>query len=198
VLLALFVTPRARIRSALIALLIPLLGVGYGFYIRNTAADAPPIHDISTDLDNPPAFSEAVIRARAAVPQSNDLDLRHKRTGDGQAFTDLQREHYPEIAPVATSLDASRAFDIALALARDQGWIIGAANADTGAIEATDSSFWYGFTDDIAIRVRPDGAGAHVDMRSVSRVGRSDLGANARRMRPYLEELRTQLAAAEG
>jgi uncharacterized protein (DUF1499 family) len=85
-----------------------------------------------------------------------------------------------------------------LALARDQGWIIGAANADTGSIEATDSSFWFGFTDDIAIRVRPEGTGAHIEMRSVSRVGRSDLGANARRMRPYLEELRTQLAAAEG
>jgi uncharacterized protein (DUF1499 family) len=198
VLAALLVPPRRGVALAVAALAIPLLGLGYAAYVRNMAQNIPPIHDISTDLVNPPAFSEAVVRARAAVPNSNDLDLLHKFTRDGHAFTELQLRHYPEITPVTTSLDPARAFDIALDLARDRGWTIGSTNADTGAIEATDRTFWYGFTDDIAIRVRPEGMGARVDVRSVSRVGRSDLGANAKRLRPYLEQLRAQLEAAEG
>lgn len=198
VLLALFIPPRKGLRAALIALVIPLIGIGYGAYVRNAAADIPPIHDISTDLDNPPAFSEAVVRARAAVEGVNDLDLLNKFTREGRQFTELQRENYGDIAPVVTTLDPARAFDIALGLAREQGWTIGDTNAVTGAIEATDRTFWYGFTDDIAVRVRPDGVGARVDVRSVSRVGRSDLGANARRLRPYLQELRARLEAAPG
>lgn len=198
VLLSLLVPPRKGVGLALAALVIPLLGLGYAAYVRNAAQSIPPIHDISTDLDNPPAFSEAVVRARAGVTDSNDLDLLNKYTREGQAFTQLQRQHYPEITPVTTNLDPARTFDIALALAREKGWTIGETSADTGAIEATDRTFWYGFTDDIAIRVRPDGAGARVDVRSVSRVGRSDLGANAKRIGPYLEELRARLETAPG
>lgn len=197
-LLALFIAPRKGVGAALIALVIPLLGLGYAAYVRNAAQSIPPIHDISTDLDNPPAFSEGVVRSRAAVTDGNDLDLLNKHTQDGRAFIELQREHYPEIAPVTTSLDAARAFDIALDLAREQGWTIGDTNAAAGAIEATDQTFWYGFTDDIAIRVRAEGAGARVDVRSVSRVGRSDLGANAKRIGPYLQALRARLDAAQG
>jgi uncharacterized protein (DUF1499 family) len=198
-LLALLVPPRRGIGLALVALAIPLLGLGYAAYVRSAAQDIPPIHDISTDLDNPPAFSEAVVRARAAVPDSNDLDLLNKHTRDGQSFAELQRQHYGDIAPVTTGLDPSRTFDIALDLAREKGWRIGRADSATGAIEATDRTFWYGFTDDIAIRVRPEGTGARVDVRSVSRVGRSDLGANAKRIGPYLQELRTRLDnAAQG
>jgi uncharacterized protein (DUF1499 family) len=197
VLLALFISPRKGVIAALVALVIPLMGIGYGMYVRSAAADIPPIHDISTDLDNPPAFSEAVVRARAGVADGNDLDLLNKRTQDGRAFTELQREHYPAVVPVTTTLNPARTFDIALEAAREQGWTIGATNADTGAIEATDRTFWYGFTDDIAIRVRPEGLGARVDVRSVSRVGRSDLGANAKRIEPYLQDLRTRLASTD-
>jgi uncharacterized protein (DUF1499 family) len=196
-LLGLFISPRKGVVAALVALAIPLIGVGYGMYLRSASADIPPIHDISTDLDNPPAFSEAVVRARAAVADSNDLDLRNKYTSDGRAFAELQREHYPEIAPVMTDLDPARTFDVALDLARDEGWEIGATNAEVGDIEAIDRTFWYGFTDDIAIRVRPEGMGARVDVRSVSRVGRSDLGANAKRVGPYLQRLRERLDAAQ-
>lgn len=196
-LLAVFVTPRRGILAALVALAIPAAGFGYVLYVRNAAAEIPPIHDISTDFVDPPAFSDAVVSARAAVPQSNGLDLTNKHTGDGRAFTDLQREAYPEIAPAPTGLEPARAFDIALALAREQDWRIGRVDAEAGVIEATAESFWFGFIDDIVVRVRPDGTGARVDMRSVSRVGRSDLGANAARMRPYLEELRRRLAEAE-
>ena len=110
----------------------------------------------------------------------------------------MQREIYPDIGSIPTGLDQARAFDIALTLAREQNWWVGAVSPPSGTIEATARSFWFGFTDDIAIRVRADGSGARVDMRSTSRVGRSDLGANAARMRPYLAELRRRLQEAEG
>jgi uncharacterized protein (DUF1499 family) len=195
-LLVMFIPPRKGFRAALVALIIPLLGLGYGMYVRNAAASIPPIHDISTDLDNPPAFSEAVVRARAAVESVNDLDLLNKFTREGRPFTELQRENYADIAPVTTTLDPVRAFNVALDLAREQGWTIGEVNMAAGAFEATDQTFWYGFTDDIAVRVRLEGADTRIDVRSVSRVGRSDLGANAARLRPYLQELRARLETA--
>lgn len=195
--LAFFTPPRRGMAAALIAMLIPALGLGYGLYVGQQAQGVAPIHDISTDLLDPPGFSDAVVAARARVPGANDLDLLNKHTRDGRAFTALQQESYGDIASVPTGLDATRAFEVAVALAREQGWALGLVDADAGAIEATASSFWYGFTDDIAVRVRADGSGARVDMRSVSRVGGSDLGANAARMRPYLAELRARLEAAE-
>jgi len=196
-LMALLTPPRRGVGAALIALLIPLLGIGYGVYVMQTARTIAPIHDISTDLVDPPGFSEAVVRARAAVTDHNDLDLLAKRTRDGRAFIDLQRQAYPDIVPVPTGLDQHRAFDVALALARAQHWTMGAVDPQAGTIEATARSLWFGFTDDIAIRVRADGTGARIDMRSVSRVGGSDLGANARRMRPFLLQLRQRLQDAE-
>ena len=197
-LLALFVTPRRGAGLAVLALLIPAAGIGYGLHVRSQAAAVPPIHDISTDLVDPPVFSQAVEQARAQINNHNSLDLLDKRAGDGRSFAELQREAYPDIASIPTGLSQSRAFEIALALAREQEWEMGVVDAAGGAIEATARSFWYGFTDDIVVRVRADGSGARVDMRSVSRVGRSDLGANAARMRPFLTELRRRLEEAEG
>lgn len=196
-LIAIFTPPRRGVRTALVALLIPALALGYAFYVRQQAASVPPIHDISTDLLDPPGFSQAVVQARASVPESNSLDLPSKRTSDERAFIDLQREAYPDITPVSTGLDSQRAFTVVLALAREQDWTLGRTDAGAGVIEATARSFWYGFTDDIVLRVRADGTGARIDMRSVSRVGRSDLGANAARMRPFLGALRTRLQQAE-
>ncbi len=192
VILALLVAPRRGVLTALGALLIPLLGLGYGLYVRQAAADIPPIHDISTDLADPPSFSADVVRARAALTAGNDLDLLNAHTQDGQRVVDVHRAHYGDIAPVVTALEPTRTFDIALDLAREQGWTITHADPASGRIEAVAESFWFGFKDDIAIRVRAADGGARVDMRSVSRVGRSDMGANAARMRPYLATLRAR------
>lgn len=197
-LLALLTPPRRGVWLSLLALAIPAAGIGYGMYVRSQAQGIPPIHDITTDMMDPPAFSESVVQARAAVPGVNSLDLSEKRTGDGRAFTELQQEAYGDLNSIPTGLTPGRAFDEALALVREQrGWRLGHTDRDAGVIEASYESFWYGFVDDIAVRIRPDGSGARIDMRSVSRVGRSDLGANAARMRPYLEELRRRVAEAE-
>jgi len=192
--LSLLVPPRRGFVSAFLALAIPLVGIGYGAYVGNEAQSIPPIHDISTDVVDPPGFSQAVIEARARVPMSNDLDLLAKRTSDGRAFIDLQRETYADIQAIETTVTPGVAWQTALSLAQEQGWSVGYTDAEAGIIEATATTFWYGFTDDIVIRVRPEGERVLIDMRSVSRVGRSDLGANAARMRPYLNELSRRLA----
>lgn len=196
-LLALFVPPRRGIPAALLSLLIPLLGIGYGLYVAQRASGVPPIHDISTDLVDPPGFSQAVVSAREAVPMGNDLDLLHKQTGDGRSFVSLQQSAYPDIQPIETAAPPARAFATALALAREKNWRLGRVDEQAGVIEATSETFWYGFIDDIVIRVRANGAGSRIDMRSVSRVGRSDMGVNAARMEPFLSELGTRLQSTE-
>lgn len=88
------------------------------------------------------------------------------------------------------SIPSDKAFEQALAAARKMSWVIVDANAAEGRIEATDTTFWFGFKDDIAIRVIPADKGSRVDIRSVSRVGKSDVGMNAKRIRKYMKELK--------
>jgi uncharacterized protein (DUF1499 family) len=73
------------------------------------------------------------------------------------------------------------------------GWTVVASDPASGRIEANDTSRWFRFTDDVVIRVAPDGAGSRVDVRSESRQGRSDFGVNAKRVRAYLAALRSRL-----
>ncbi len=107
-----------------------------------------------------------------------------------------QRQGYPDIRPLVVEQAPAAAFDGALVAARAMGWQIVAAEASQGRIEATDRTLWFGFTDDIVVRIRPDGSGSRIDVRSVSRVGKSDLGTNAARVRAYLGKLREQLRTA--
>jgi uncharacterized protein (DUF1499 family) len=108
----------------------------------------------------------------------------------GPETAQQQREAYPDIRPLILDLPADRAFQRALDIADAQGWEIVDANAAEGRIEATDRTFWFGFYDDVVIRLTPLEGRTVVDVRSKSRVGRSDRGFNARRIRGYLEELR--------
>lgn len=145
-----------------------------------TAKSVPPIHDITTDPGDPPLF-QAVLALRAGA--ANGVDY------GGEAIAAQQREAYPDIAPIKLNLAPAEAFARALDGARALGWTIVRADPAQDAIEATDRTFWFGFTDDIAVRVRADGTGSIVDIRSLSRVGRSDVGANARRIRAFRDRL---------
>lgn len=196
-LLALIVAPRRGRRLALVALAIPALGLGYGVMAMQQARSVPPIHDIATDLADPPGFTEAVVAQRAAM-DANSLDLSDKRVPENPRFgeaqgklsTDLQRAAYPDIAPIRLAASPEAAFAKALEAAQALGWRVGASDPGLGRFEAQVESFWFGFKDDIAVRVRPDGAGgAIIDVRSVSRVGVSDLGANAARIRAFRDTL---------
>ena len=140
----------------------------------------PWIHDISTDTENPPAFV-AILTERAAAPNSAEYG--------GPGVAKRQRAAYPDVEPLRLSLAPSAVFDGALKIARDLGWKIIDTDPTAGRIEASDQTFWYGFIDDIVVRVSPAAGGSRVDIRSVSRVGQSDLGANARRIRKFLRGL---------
>jgi uncharacterized protein (DUF1499 family) len=151
-----------------------------------TRKSVPPIHDITTDLDNPPAFS-AVLPARAAE-RAGSLDRRTPQ------LAELQKAAYPDLAPLTTTLSPSRAFAEALEAAKSMpGWTVVAADPTAGRIEASERTRWFRFTDDVVIRVVGDGAGSRIDVRSTSRQGRSDYGVNAARIRAYMGALRKRI-----
>ena len=149
-------------------------------YWFHDALTLPPINDITTDTTDPPQFKAVVpLRAGASVPA----------TYPGEVTAKQQAAGYPDIRPAIVTMAPPAAFDAALADARSQGWDIVATDPAAGRIEATATTPWFGFKDDVVIRVTPASNGSRIDIRSVSRVGKSDLGANARRIRAYLAKL---------
>ena len=143
---------------------------------------APPIHDITSDTDDPPQF-DAIVAARAEAP--NPLDYR------GPELAAAQRAAYPDIQPLVVARPPHELVDLARTAAEELGWQIVAVDPSGGLIEATAITYWFGFKDDVAVRLRPAGEGAtRVDIRSISRVGVGDLGANAARIRRFLEKLK--------
>lgn len=204
--LALLVKPRKGIVASLLALIVPAVGLGWGYYAQMQAAKVPPIHDISTHLFDPPQFSQAVVEARKRVIRGNDLDFANNRVPDNPRFgpasgrlgVDLQREAYPDITTMRVEIDPDDAFLAARDSAEALGWTIGASDQAAGTFEATATTLIYGFTDDIAVRVRApmSGVGADVDVRSTSRVGMSDLGANAARIRAFRDQFNQRVAGA--
>jgi uncharacterized protein (DUF1499 family) len=150
------------------------------------AGDKPPINDISTDTANPPAFVaiDATVRGDDVTP-----------IGYNPAFAPQQARAYPEIRSLPLPVPRDRAFDLAMAAVKSD-WQIIAANRSEGRIEAVETSNWWGFSDDVVIRLTSTPAGTLVDVRSKSRVGESDLGANARRISAYLDRLATGMRKA--
>ena len=147
-----------------------------------SARGKPAIHDITTDTDNPPAFVAVLpLRAGAANPP--------EYAGAGVAAQ--QRRAYPDVEPLVLRSSAGETFDHALAAVRDLGWEVVASDRDAGRIEAVDTTFWFGFKDDVVIRIAetPSAGGTRVDVRSKSRVGVGDLGTNANRVRELLRRL---------
>jgi uncharacterized protein (DUF1499 family) len=142
----------------------------------------PPIDDITTDTANPPAFV-AVVAARLAEGDN-------PATYGGAGIARQQQRAYPDIAPLALAVPPAQASSRALDTAQRMGWTIVDRDPVTGRIEASARSRWFGFTDDIVIRIAASGAGSKIDMRSSSRHGRSDFGVNAARIRAYLAALR--------
>jgi hypothetical protein len=147
---------------------------------KQQAQALPKIHDISTDLANPPAFVK-ILPLRANAPNS--------AVYGGAEIATAQKAGYPDIQPREVALPVEAAFASALTAAGAMGWEIVNVDAGQGLIEATATTFWFGFKDDVVIRVTPAAAGSRIDMRSVSRVGRSDVGANAARIRKYFSLL---------
>ncbi len=169
-----------------VALALAIAAVPWS-YLRAARA-VPPIHDITTDPQDPPQFV-ALLRLRANAPNASDYG--------GRQIAEQQRRAYPDVRPLLSSLPPARLFPYVEGVARAMGWEIVAAASDEGRLEATDTTLWYGFKDDIVVRVARERGGSRVDVRSVSRVGRSDLGTNARRIRAFLQRLSAQVQASE-
>ncbi len=161
-----------------LAVTIVVIGIPGSWLLQ--ARRVPPIHDVTTDTENPPRFI-AILPLRRDAPNPVEYG--------GPEVAALQRAGYPKLGPVMLSVPPLQAFERALAAARDMCWMIVEANPDEGRIEATATTFWFGFKDDVVVRVAPAAGGSRIDLRSVSRVGRSDVGTNARRIRKYLDQL---------
>ncbi|MCY4633819.1 MAG: DUF1499 domain-containing protein [Acidobacteria bacterium] len=140
---------------------------------------APPIHDVTTDTENPPAFVAAVA-----------LNTPGRTDYEGPDLALRQQSAFPGLGPAMLSVAPADAFRQALAVVRRMDWDVLATDPDAFRIEATDRTFWFGFEDDVVIRIAAAGAsGSRGDVRSLSRVGVGDLGVNARRVREFLDAL---------
>ena len=171
---------RSAALLALLSLIVGLVVVGLPWHMKRTAQRVPPIHDITTDTDDPPRFA-AILPLRKDAPNSVDYE--------GPKTAALQHKAYPDIQPVILRIPSQQAFTQALQAAEAMGWDIVARNPAEGRIEATDTTLWFGFKDDIVVRIQARGDESRVDVRSVSRVGKSDVGTNAQRLRAYVRRL---------
>jgi len=176
--------PPPRRGAVLVALAVALVAVRVAvipWQWQRRASLTPAIHDVSTDLADPPQFV-AVLPRRG--PAANPPDY------GGPEVAYLQRSAYADIAPLTLLLPPAAAFDRALTVARAMGWEIVAADRATGRIEATDRTPWFRLPEDVVVRVRPSGTGARVDVRSQSRFGLRDAATNAERVREYLARVK--------
>lgn len=172
---------RSGVAPLVISLVVGLLVAYVPWQGMRTAKSVPPIHDISTDTDEPPVFVEILpLRADASNPSEYA----------GADLASQQRAAYADLQPLRLQVGTDAAFDRALAAAESMGWEIVDADKASGRIEASDTTFWFGFVDDVVVRVRGDAESSVIDVRSVSRVGQSDVGKNAKRIRAYLEKLK--------
>lgn len=175
--------PRLAILLAVVLLAVLVVGLPLRF-IKAVRA-VPRIHDITTDTERPPAFV-AIGERRRGAPNPPEYA--------GAEVAALQRRGYPDLGPVTFAASPERVLAAAEAVARDLGWEIVALVPGEGRLEATATTAWLRFRDDVVIRVAAAGTGSRVDMRSKSRMGRSDLGVNAQRIRAFLGALSARLA----
>ena len=169
---------------AVAALLIAGFVVWLPLSLQKVARTVPPIHDITTDTERPPAFV-AIVERRRGAPNPPEYG--------GPAVAAQQKQGYPDLGPATFAAPPDRVLAAAEAAGRGLGWEIVAVAPAEGRLEATATTPWFGFKDDVVVRVTAAGAGSRVDVRSKSRVGRSDLGVNARRVRDFLAALAARL-----
>lgn len=191
------ISPPPRIRRWA-GMLVALLYVGWVGTFLVSALTVPAIHDVSTDLADPPTFRTLQLRADNLdnVPGADDAEM--KGLTPQQRWVTVHQKSYGDIRSVRINEPVPSVVAKAERLAKDRGWDIAESLPEEGRLEATDTTAFFRFKDDVVIRVRPTdtGEGSVVDMRSVSRVGVSDLGMNAKRVRSFLGDLTGTVTAA--
>lgn len=165
---------RRAATQGMLVILFLVAPVAMVFHFGLKASQVPVLYDISTTWVNPPPISAA--RPEGANPlQSADTN---------QA---LQKEFYPDVVTLTVAASPSEVLQRIEQVAQELGWEVTSVDGNTGIVEATDTSFWFGFVDDVTVRARATTEGTTViDVRSVSRVGKSDLGKNAERIRSFI------------
>ena len=171
-----------------------IVALGYAGWMLSwvyTARSVPAIHDVSTDLADPPQFRMLALRTDNLddVPGADDPQM--KGLNPQQRWESLHRNAYGDVRTVRINEPVVDVVAKAERLAKARDWEVAIADPIEGRVEATATTALFRFKDDVVLRVRPseDGKGSVVDMRSVSRVGVSDLGVNAKRVRTFLADL---------
>lgn len=182
VLVAMLAVPKWRVQPLVpvISLCIALAAATPILILMSKAKGVPRIHDITTDMVDPPNFV-ALLEVRNQAPNGAAYG--------GATVAELQKSAYLTIGPKILDAPPKEAMQKAIDAARSLGWEVVASDNATGRIEATDTSAWFGFKDDVVIRIRPHSSGSRIDVRSVSRVGQGDIGANAERIRKFMGKL---------
>jgi hypothetical protein len=185
------VMARRRAKLMLANLLALVVALGFVLYLGNLvriAKSVPAIHDVATDLDDLPQFTRLKIRADNLenIPDEGRAELKALAPED--RWKAIHRTHYGDLRTVRLPLPPQQAVRRAASLAGERGWQV--ALVDEDQVEATATSTFFRFKDDVVVRVRPaPGGGSEIDMRSISRVGGSDVGMNAKRIRAFLADL---------
>lgn len=194
-LIAVYFAWRVRPRLVMVNALAILVAGGFVGFVGNQvriARSVPRIHDIATNTDDYPRFYRLTVRADnlESVPDMGRRELA--ALPPRERWKALHREYYGDIAPIRVPWTVEETMTRARRLAEERGWEIVTFDTTNGILEAVDTSFFFRFKDNIVVRARPmsEGGGAIVDMRSISRVGVSDVGVNARRVRSFLADLR--------
>ncbi len=186
---------RGAARLAIVNLVILGIALAYCLYMGNmyrSARAAVPIHDVTTNVDDYPRFYRLTVREDnlSAIPDLGRRDLA--ALPPRERWKAVHRIAYPDLQSIRLQGEVDQIVRRAEALARERGWEVVTVDPREGVVEAVDTSRWFRFKDNVIVRVRPlsDQAGAAmVDMRSISRVGVSDTGVNARRIRDFLRDL---------
>ena len=176
----LFLLPRfSESRGAILKRALPAIPGSVTMVLALQGGSVPAIHDITTDVDDPPVFEAAqALRGKG----SNSLEIKPD-------VIEIQTQAYPDLAPFTSPQAYASTYNLALTTARELGWEITREDPNAGYIEAVETTSIMQFKDDVVIRVRTSEEGSLVDLRSVSRVGQSDLGANAARIQRFLSAL---------
>jgi hypothetical protein len=185
---------RRRPKLLLANLVALVAALGFVLYLGDlvrTAKSVPAIHDVATDLDDMPQFARLKVRSDNLEKIPDEGKPQLKALPPEARWKAVHRAHYGDLRTVRLSTPPAETVRRVAALARDRGWELALVDEAAGRVEATETSRFFRFKDDVVVRVRPaPGGGSLVDMRSISRVGASDVGMNAKRVRAFLSDLR--------
>lgn len=168
----------------ILSMILGLVPVGIMGPQMASAGDVPPIHDITTDTTNPPAFV-AIVSLRKDAP--NGYEYGVSEAWPAEKLGAATMEAYPDLQPIESDLAVAEAVDRTESTLRAMGLKIVAVDKAAGLVEATATTLWFGFKDDMVVRIVGDGEGSRIDLRSMSRVGQSDVGANAARITDFID-----------